>query len=86
MAWIIDKQGVNNLPQVYGKFGDLFTWREVVAGMESELKNKTYTAPAACANCGSKIQVRVQKGIPIPDIPCPNCLCQKLIPGVTKQK
>ena len=38
----------------------------------------TYDQYVDCANCGERNNVKIQRGVEIKNIPCPNCGCRTL--------
>ena len=38
----------------------------------------TYDQYVDCANCGERNNVKIQRGVEIKNVPCPNCGCRTL--------
>jgi len=54
-------------------------FRQLYKELGKELSKPQYTVKANCYNCGVESTVRVNKGVALDTVECPNCGCKSLI-------
>ena len=54
-------------------------------GKRGQRVDKFYNQEIRCLNCGHGGTIRILKGLPVDQCPCPACLCQRLQPVLNKK-
>lgn len=53
--------------------------KQLSEALNNELSKPQYTVNANCYNCGVDSTVKVNKGVALDTVECPNCGCKSLI-------
>lgn len=53
--------------------------KQISENIRNEMSKPQYTVHSNCYNCGVDSTVKINRGVPLDSVECPNCGCKSLI-------